>query len=191
MMNYILPVAVILSFISAIFTGKTAELSSAVISSGTDAVKLLINLSGVICLWCGITRIGEKSGLTELFCKLLSPVLKLIFPKLRDKEASEAISMNITANFLGLGNAATPLGLKAMEKLQKLNPSPLCASDDMVRFVVINSAAVHLIPTTVSLLRTQHGSTEPTAILVPALFTSVCAVSVGLLMTHFLRRFFK
>lgn len=99
--------------------------------------------------------------------------------------------MNITANILGLGNAATPLGLEAMSRLQKANPTPDKASDDMVKFVVINSAAVHLVPTTVALLREEYGSSSPTEILLPALLTSVGALLVGLSVTVILKKVFK
>ena len=190
-MNYIWPLMIVFSFFCAIATGKTPELSSAVVSGGTDAIELVIRLSGVILLWNGLSRIATESGLTNKLCRILSPALRLIFPKLGDKKTMEAIAMNITANLLGLGNAATPLGLDAMSRLQKSNPNPDRATDEMVRFVVINSAAIHLVPTTIAMLRADYGSTEPMEILLPALITSVCALCAGLLTTTFLKRFFK
>ncbi len=190
-MNYLLPVMVIFSLFCAISTGKISDLSTAVVNGGTDAISLAIKLTGVICLWNGLTAIAQKSGLTDLLCKLLSPLLNLIFPKLKDKKAKESIAMNITANFLGLGNAATPLGLEAMKKLQEINPNPEYATNDMVRFVVINSAAIHLVPTTIALLRSQYGSSSPMEILVPALTTSIAAMTIGLIMANILRKVFK
>ncbi len=191
MMNYLLPVMMIFSLFCAIASGKISELSGAIVNGGTDAISLAIKLTGVICLWNGLTSIAQKSGLTALICKLLSPFLNLIFPKLKDKKAKEAIAMNITANFLGLGNAATPLGLEAMNRLQEINPAPQKATNDMVRFVVINSAAIHLVPTTIALLRSEYGSSSPMEILIPALTTSLIALTMGLIMTTLLKKVFK
>lgn len=190
-MNYVLPLMIVFSFFCAISSGKMSELSSAIITSGNDAIGLVIKLAGVICLWNGLSAVAEKSGLTKKLCKLLSPMLKLIFPTVYDEKTKEAIALNITANLLGLGNAATPLGLDAMSRLQKANPIPEKATDNMVKFVVINSAAIHLIPTTIAMLRSEYGSSSPMEILIPALITSVCALSTGLVMTWFLKRFFK
>ncbi len=182
---------IIFSFICSIATKNIDDLSSAIISGGTDAISLSIKLTGMICLWNGLIHIAEESGLTKILCKLLMPFLKLLFPKLKDDKTQEAIAMNMTANILGLSNAATPLGLEAMSRLQKLNSNKDVASDEMVRFVVINTACIHLVPTTVALLRQEYGSASPTEILFPALCTSICAVFVGLLMTTLLKKVFK
>ena len=190
-MNYLLPIMVVFSLFCAIATGKISELSGAVVTGGTDAISLVIKLAGVICLWNGLTAIAQKSGLTALICKLFAPWLNLLFPKLKDKQAKEAIAMNITANFLGLGNAATPLGLEAMKRLQNINPTPEKATNEMVRFVVINSAAIHLVPTTIALLRSEYGSTSPMEILAPALAVSIIALSTGVLVTNLLKKVFK
>lgn len=191
MMNYIWPLMIAFSFLCAVATGNMGNLSSAVIASGTDSVTLAIKLLGIICLWNGLIQIAEKSGLTKTLSKLLSPVLKLLFPTLKDEEAKQTIAMNITANILGLDNAATPLGLKAMKRLSELNGNPLTADDNTVRFVVINTASLHLISTTVALLRQEYGSASPTEILFPALLTSFTALSCGLIMTSVLKRVFK
>lgn len=191
MMNYIWPIMIVFSFFCAIATGKMSELSSAVIEGGNGAIELVLKLTGVICLWNGLSAIAQKSGLTDKLCKLLAPVLKIIFPTLKDKKAKEAIAMNITANLLGLGNAATPLGLDAMQRLQQSNPDKTTATDNMVRFVVINSAALHLVPTTVAMLRSEYGSSAPMEILLPALVTSLTALTVGISATFILKRFFK
>lgn len=191
MMSYIWPAMIIFSFICAIATGKLNNLSSAIISGGTDAISLSIKLMGMICLWNGLIHIAEESGLTKALCRLLSPLLKLLFPRLKDDKTREAIAMNMTANILGLGNAATPLGLDAMSRLQALNPKKDTASDEMARFVVINTACIHLVPTTVALLRQEYGSASPTEILLPALCTSACAICVGLSMTVLLKKVFR
>lgn len=191
MMNYLLPVMVVFSLFCAIATGKISELSGSIVTGGTDAISLVIKLAGVICLWNGLTAIAQKSGLTALICKLFTPLLSLIFPKLKDKQAKEAIAMNIAANFLGLGNAATPLGLEAMKRLQNVNPTPEKATNEMVRFVVINSAAIHLVPTTIALLRSEYGSSAPMEILLPALTTSIIALTIGLSATNIFKRVFR
>lgn len=190
-MTYLWPIMAIFSFFCAMATGNMGNLSTAIINGGTNAITLTIKLLGIVCMWNGFVNIAQKSGLTQKACKLLSPLLKILFPTLRDKEAKEAIAMNMTANLLGLSNAATPLGLKAMNRLQSLNNNPLVASDNMVRFVVLNTASLHLVPTTIAMLRNEYGSASPTDILLPALITSACSVCVGVLMTTLLRRFFR
>lgn len=182
---------IVFSFFAAIATNNLDNLSSSVISGGTDAITLAIKLMGMICLWNGLIHIAEKSGLTKSLCKLLTPVLRLIFPNLKDEQARESIAMNMIANILGLDNAATPLGLEAMSRLQALNKKNDSASDEMVRFVVTNTACIHIVPTTVALLRQEYGSSSPTDILLPALCTSICAISVGLTMTALLKKVFK
>lgn len=190
-MNYIWPLMIAFSFFCAIATGNINNLSSAVISSGTDAVSLAIKLLGIICLWNGLIQIADKSGLTKSLSKLLSPVLKLLFPTLKDEKAKQAIAMNMTANILGLDNAATPLGLKAMKRLQELNDDPHTANNNMVRFVVINTASLHLISTTIALLRQEYESKAPTEILLPAVATSFAALCCGMIMTSVLKKVFK
>lgn len=181
MINYIWSAMVIFSVITAFFAGTTDELTSAVISSASEAVSLCIRLGGTICLWGGLMEIAEQSGLTGAVCRLLSPFLKIIFPKMNMKGATaKAISMNVTANLLGLGNAATPLGLEAMKRLQAENTSKDKASNDMIKFVVMNSAAFHLIPTTVASMCQDYGSKNPFDIMPASWISSACALAVGL-----------
>lgn len=126
-------------------------------------------------------KIAEKAELTSFLSSLFSPFVKLLFPKIKkEKHVLEAISMNITANVLGLGNAATPLGIEAMKRLQSINGSDSRASDEMVTFVVINTAAIHIIPTTVATFRGQYGSANPMEIMPASILTSVCALTVAL-----------
>lgn len=172
---------IVFSVISAIFSQKCDLLSSAVISAASDAVSLCIRLGGTVCLWGGLMEIAEESGLTAAVCKMFSPVLKIIFPKMDMKSpAAKAISMNVTANMLGLGNAATPLGLEAMSRLRDMNPSKENASADMIKFVVMNSAAFHLIPTTVASLRQDYGCKTPFDIMPASWVSSALALTVGL-----------
>ena len=180
MMNYVFPILLIFSFISALVTGRVDKLSSAVIDGAESAVQLLLRLVSMLCLWGGIMEIGDSAGLTKLFSRVMYPVVSLIFPRLRrEKYALEAISMNITANVLGLGNAATPLGLEAMRRLQSINSDTEFASDEMIVFVVMNTAAMHIIPTTVATMRGQYGSENPMEIMPAAFLTSFLALATA------------
>ena len=190
-MNYIWVIMIAFSFFAAIATDNMGALSSAVISSSSSAISLAIKLLGMLCFWNGIIQIAEKSGLTQKLCKLLYPILKLLFPSLKDNEAREAIAMNMTANLLGLDNAATPLGLKAMKRLKELSSNGNTADDNMVRFVVINTASIHIVSTTVALLRQEYASKSPTEIILPAIITSIIALSCGVLMSTILKKVFK
>ena len=139
MLNYIWSAIVVASIICSVVCGNTQELSTAVIDSAAAAIELLITMAGVMCLWSGIMKIAEKSGFTALIAKVFSPLLRLLFPNLDPQgETFGSITMNISANLLGLGNTATPFGLKAMQGLNKLNGGSKTASDEMVIFVVMN-----------------------------------------------------
>lgn len=189
MINYIWSGMIIFSVIAAFFRGSTDALTSAIISSASDAVSLCIRLGGTICLWGGLMEIAEQSGLTGMVCRLLSPFLKIIFPKMDMKgKTAKAISMNVTANLLGLGNAATPLGLEAMRRLQTENQLKEKASAEMIKFVVMNSAAFHLIPTTVAAMRQDYGSKNPFDIMPASWISSACALTVGLVTATLLIR---
>lgn len=181
MLNYIWVAMLVLSFVSAAATGRMPELSSAILSGAGDAVTLCIKLLGTLCLWGGVMNIAEKSGLTIVISRLLSPLLKRVFPKIGCNDpAMQSISMNVTANLLGLGNAATPLGIEAMKRLRDNNPLKDTASDEMICFVVLNSAALHIIPTTVALLRQEFGSAAPFDIMPASWIASCVALCVGL-----------
>lgn len=183
MMNYVFPVMLLISFIAAIATGRIDMLSSAVIDGAENAVELLLRLISMLCLWGGVMEIAECSGMTQVFSKMLSPIVKLLFPRLKNEDyALEAMSMNITANILGLGNAATPLGLEAMRRLQEINNDKSVASDEMVVFVVMNTAAMHIIPTTVATMRGQYGSVSPMQIMPAAFLTSFSALSCAIIV---------
>lgn len=180
-MNTFLVILTLLSFIFAIFSGNMSAVSSAAVSGCADAVSLVLRLCGGLCLWSGIMRLCDKCGICAFVSRLLSPVLKLIFPSLsKGGEAMHLISMNVSANLLGLGNAATPLGIAAMKKLAQLNPLKNCASDDMVTFAVINSSSIQLLPTTLATLRAAYGCENPMNVLPSVLITSILSLSVGL-----------
>ena len=180
MLNYIWCGMIIISFVVAIFTGQVDNTAKAAMEGAGSAVETCIGLLGVMCLWTGIAKVAENSGLTEVFAKLLRPITKIMFPKLKsDSAALRAIVMNMVANLLGMGNAATPLGIRAMHELDKINTCKDTASDEMCMFVVVNTASIQLIPATVIALRQVYGSQNPSEIVVPVWICSICAVTVG------------
>nr|WP_316625824.1 nucleoside recognition domain-containing protein [uncultured Ruminococcus sp.] len=181
MLNVIWSLLVIASVVCSFLFGKSENLSAAMVDSGADAVELLLTLAGILTLWSGIMKIAEKSGLTTLLARLSAPLLRLLFPALdKDGEAFGFITMNLTANLLGLGNTATPLGLRAMAELDRLNGHGDTASDEMVIFVVMNTASLQLLPTMLGSLRQSSGSTAPFEILVPVWLSSASALTVAL-----------
>lgn len=188
MMNYIWPGIMLTAILFAALNGRLGEVSAAFFSGGEEAVQLFLTLLGLIALWNGIMKIAQKSGVTKAISKAFSPALKYIFKEDPNSPASQAMSMNIAANILGLGNAALPMGLKAMEEMQKHNIKKDTASNKMIMFVVLNTASVQLIPTTVAFIRARHGSKAPMEIIPAVWVTSVCALLVGLIMAYLLGR---
>ena len=174
----------VLSVVCAALLGNTQELSKAVTDSGAQAVALLIKLAGMLCLWSGVMKIAQESGFTRLIAKVFSPLLRRLFPRLDpDSEVFGSISMNISANLLGLGNTATPFGLKAMRGLHSMSGSTDRATDEMIVFVVMNTASLQLLPTMLGALRQSYGSKEPFEILVPVWISSACALATALTIT--------
>ena len=187
MMNYIWGSFLIISIICGFITGKSQEISNAVLTGASDAITLIISISGMMSLWTGLMKISEESGLTSKIAKLFSPLIKLLFPDLpSNSTATRAICMNITANLLGLGNAATPLGINAMREMQKLNPDKSCATNSMVMFVVINTASLQLLPTLLCTIRQKHGSQNPLDILPCLWIASALALTCGVFIAKFL-----
>lgn len=182
MLNYVWSGLVIISVLCSVFLGNTADLSKALVDSGASSIGLIITMAGIICLWTGIMKIAVESGLTSVFAKIFSPLLRPLFPNLdKNSDAFKSISMNISANLLGLGNAATPFGLKAMEQLYTLNNKSDTASNEMVVFVVMNTASLQLLPTTLASLRQSYGSSAPFEIIVPVWISSACALAAALI----------
>ena len=180
MLNIIWSFIVVAAVVCAVFLGNTEAVSRAFADSAADAVSLLLQLAGIISLWSGLMKIAERSGLTALPARFFAPLLHRLFPRLdRDSASMEAITMNISANLLGLGNTATPPGLKAMKALHALHGGDE-ASDEMVLFVVMNTASLQLLPTTLGALRQSYGSTAPFEILVPVWISSAGALAVAL-----------
>ena len=187
MMNVIFAGIILFSFVIAALTGRMPQLSEAAMGQAGEAVTLVLSLTGMLCLWSGLMKIAQESGLTELLSRLLSPVTKRLFKGLRPNgEAVNAITMNLIANFLGLGNAATPLGIRAMCEMAKEQRADGAATNDMAMFVVVNTASIQLIPTTTAMLRMQAGSAAPLDILPATWIASVGSVAVGIVMAGLL-----
>lgn len=188
MMNYIWGILIFISFVCALITGRMDELSNAVFSGAQDAITLVISMLGMMCLWTGLMNIADKSGITTILARFFSPILTKIFPSYKkDSPQMKAICMNITANLLGLGNAATPMGIEAMKQMQKGNPKPKTATNEMVMFVVINTASIQLVPTFMTILRKQHGAYAPLDVLPAIWITSVFALIVGIVAAKILQ----
>ena len=189
MMNAILCGMLIFSMIAAAFQGKMEALSTAALTGCGEAITLILSLAGMLCQWSGLMEIARRCRLTEALARLFAPFTRLLFPSVpQGSPAMQAICMNLSANLLGLGNAATPLGLAAMQELQKQNPEKECASDAMVTFVVLNTASLQLIPTTCAALRQQAGSTAPMEILPAVWLAGAAALAAALFMNKILRR---
>ena len=191
MINYIWFVMIFLGLIVGIFTGNGEGISNAIIGSIDSTVSFIIGLVGLMCFWCGVMKVAEKSGFTEKLAKLMKPILKLIFKEsAKDEKALGAIVMNITANLMGLGNAATPFGIKAMEEMDRLNNEKGRASNDMALFLVLNAACIQLVPSTVLSIRAAAGSTNPGVIILPAIISTGTAAIVGVICCKILQRYF-
>jgi spore maturation protein SpmA/spore maturation protein SpmB len=166
-------------------------LSSAMIDSATGAVELAIGLVGVMALFLGLMKIAEVGGLLKILAKLIRPLMIRLFPDVpADHPAMGAMILNMSANMLGLGNAATPFGIKAMQELNRLNPVKGCATDSMVLFLAINTSSITLLPTGVIALRASAGSMDPAGILPTTLFATLCSTVAAVIAVKSYRRFF-
>ncbi len=166
---------------------------AAMVSSTFEMAKvgfeIALGLTGVMCLWLGVMRLGEKGGAVDILARGFAPLSRRLFPGIPDGHpAMGSIVMNMAANMLGLDNAATPLGLKAMKELQTLNPEPEEATNDQILFLVINTSAVTLIPVTIFVYRAQMGAADPTDVFIPLLVATFCSTMVGLLVTASFQR---
>lgn len=191
MINYIWFFILAFGIIFGILTGRGDALSKGIILSSQSTVELVVKLVGIMCLWCGVMRIAEKSGLMEKIARGLKPVLKLIFKDAaRDERALGAIVMNLTANMMGLSNAATPFGIKAMEEMDRLNKNKGTASNDMALFLVLNAACIQFVPTTIIAVRVACKSQNPGIIILPAIVATGTAALMGIICSKLLQRYF-
>ena len=176
MLNIIWPIFILISFLYASFNGSMGDTTQAIFESAENSVQLTITFFATICMWNGIMEIAKRTTFVEKLTKLLKPLINFLFPDCKNNEkAKEEISMNMIANILGLGNAATPLGLKAMKTLQKDNSKKDTVSHSMAMFIVINTASMQLIPTTVIAIRTSFNSSNPTQIIFPVWGVTIAA----------------
>lgn len=176
MLNKIWPAFLIISFIYAIFSGRLPDVNNSIFTSTSNAIELCLTLIGTMSLWCGIIKIAMQTNLVNKLIKILKPFLKKLFPEVNDEdEVHKEISMNIIANLLGLGNAATPLGLKAMKSLHEKNNNKEELSNSMAILIVLNTASIQLIPTTVIAIRTTLGAENPTEMLIPIWIATIAA----------------
>ncbi len=181
MLNYIWAVMILISIVVAAFTGRLDAITPAVISSAQEAITLATTMLGVVAMWTGIMKIAEKSGLTEKLSNGMSPFLLKLFPELNKKsKALQYISANVIANLLGLGWAATPAGLKAMEELQKINPDKKTASRSMCMFLIFNMSSLQLVSINIVAYRAQYGSANPADIIGPGLLATAVSTIVGI-----------
>jgi len=182
MINYIFASFFIIGIIYSLLTNNI-NISNEMLQASTKAIELIFTMLPVMCLWLGIVNIAKKSGLLDKLANLLTPILKIIFPEIPENhKAFSYISINIIMNMLGVGNAATPFGLKAMKSLQELNKFKDTASRSMITFIIMNTAAVTIIPTTIISLRIANRSINPMEIVPYIIITSILSCIIGLIL---------
>ncbi|MDQ0213742.1 spore maturation protein A [Oikeobacillus pervagus] len=182
MVNYIWIGMVVVGLVFAVVNGKMEEVNAAIFQSANEAVTLCIGLISILVFWLGIMRIAQDSGLLDKLSRIFRPFVKRLFPEIPDGHpAMGYILSNMMANMFGLGNAATPLGIKAMEQLKELNGGKNYASRSMITFLAINTSSITIIPTTVIAIRMNYESATPTDIVGPALIATTCS-TIGALM---------
>ncbi|MCI5937374.1 MAG: nucleoside recognition protein [Eubacterium sp.] len=189
MLNRLWGFMIVLGIAYAVGTGRIQQVGTAALDSSKEAVTLCITMLGVMSLWTGLMNIAKKAGIIDSLTKGLSPVLAFLFPGVpRDHKANEYMAANMISNVLGLGWAATPVGLKAMEELKQLNHSGHCASADMCTFLIINISSLQLIPVNIIAYRSQYGSVSPTSIIGMALVATVASTAAGVLFSVVARK---
>lgn len=189
MVNAIWLFMLIAGIIVAALNGRIETVTASAMKAAELGVETAFGLIGVMSLWLGLMRLAEEAGLVKGLAHFFGPVIRRLFPTLRrDSPALGAIILNLSANVLGLGNAATPFGLKAMQELQKENPVPDTASPAMITFLALNTACITLIPATIIAVRLKAQSVNPTEIIGPTIFATGCAMTLAILMDYLIRR---
>jgi spore maturation protein A len=189
MMKWIWSGMIVLSVVTAAATGRMNALSQAAVGGAADAVSLFLLLLGTMCLWNGLMEIAQSAGITRAAARLIAPMVRRLFPDLApESEGAQAVTMNLTANFLGLGNAATPFGLRAMKYMDETPHEKGTATDSMAMFIVMNTASVQLVPATLAAVRIKCGSAAPFDILPCIWLSSAVTLAAGIicarLMSH-------
>lgn len=188
MMNTVWTFLVLVSFLVASASGHVSAITDAAFTSVKSAVETAFSFIGIMAFWLGLMEVAQRAGLVDLLSRGMRPVVRLLFPSIPAGTPAEgAMLLNMSANLLGLGSAATPFGLKAMEELQKLNPDPATATDAMCTFLAINTSAITLIPATVIALRAANGSANPTGIVGTTLIATVCSTVAAVTADRLLR----
>lgn len=189
MLNYLWSFMIIFAILIAGFKGGMGGITTAALTASEDAVTICIKTCGVLCMWMGIMRIAEKSGLVDTLAKKLAPLLDFLFPEVpREHPARKYIATNFVANFLGLGWAATPPGLKAMAELQKLNKSTHTATHAMCMFLIINISSIQLIPITIVSYRASYGSVNSAEIIAPCIIATYASTLIAIIFAKFMGR---
>lgn len=189
MVGYIWAFLITIGITFSLLTGNIETINNTILVSANKSLDLIISIIPTVVLWSGIMKIAEDAGLLDKFSKLLRPLMKRLFPSVnKDSKALGYIASNIAANMLGLGSAATPFGLKAMDELQKINDKKDTASTAMITFLVLNTAGVTLIPTTVLSMRVASQSINPTVIIIPGIIATFVSNIAGLILDYFIRR---
>lgn len=190
-MSWIFTGIMAISVVAALFLGRGSELAAAVPAGAQAGITLAVSMAGSVCLWTGVGRLMEKAGFTTFLSRLLQPVLTRVFPSTKtDSVLAGSLSANICANFLGLGNAATPLGIQAAQRLATKSSCGM-ATDELCRLIVLNTASIQLIPATVAAVRTALGCQTPFDILPAVWVTSFCSAGAGLCAAWFLGRLWR
>ena len=188
-MNKIWLIIIFFSLVYGISTGRGSDLSNVILNVPKEAFELLITMITAACFWSGMMKVMEKVGIVEFIAKKIRPLFRLIMPKLKDEQTINYVSMNIAANIFGLGYAATPSGLKAVKRMQELNDGDKSeATDEMVTFLVLNTAGVTLIPTSVMAIRASLGSLNPADMLIFPIIATLLSCVAGLISDAIFRR---
>lgn len=192
MINYIFGIFIIVGVIYSFLTGNSSSINDSLLSSGSVAIEMILKMIPLLCLWLGVMKIAEKSGLLLKVSSFFSKILHPLFPELKKGgEAISYIASNIVMNMLGLGNAATPFGLKAFECMQKDNPNKDTATRSMITFLVVNTASVTIIPTTVISFRILNNSANPTEIVGACLIATILSCLFGIIMDRIFYRLWR
>lgn len=189
MVNIIWGLFIVVGILYSFITGNISLINKEILESGKSAIDLIFDIMPLLVIWMGLMQIAEKSGLINKIAHLMTPVLSKLFPSIpKDHESLGYIASNIAVNMAGLGSAATPFGLKAMEKLQEINPDKKTATPAMITFLVLNTSGVTIIPTTIISLRLAYGSVDSTMVIPTCIMATACSTIAGLTLDYLIRR---
>ena len=186
-MNYLWPILILVSYIFSLVSGNISELNNSIFSSVSDVVKLSLTLVGNMCLWSGMIKIIQSTRIMSFLMRILRPLLNWLFPDAKHNEkAMEKLSINTVSNIIGIGNAATSAGLEAMEEMQRENKKKDTLTKSMVMLIVLNTASVQILPTTIMSIRASLGSQNPADVVVPIWISTITGTIVGVFLTKIL-----